>query len=70
MLDGEQWCFEIKNINKNTLNDMIRRSQYHRDIFLSLVITKPQLNAYEWYTEVPASYIDQIMERIIKYVEE
>ena len=66
-IDGQDCIFEIADINKKTLNEMIGRSAYDRSIFLSLVVKQPKLMANEWYTQVPVNIIDGIVESIINY---
>lgn len=69
-IDGQEYLFEIKNINKSTLREMLQRSSFDRGIFLSLVVKNPQLMAYEWYSQVPSLVIDKFIDRIDKFVEE
>lgn len=69
-IDNEDFTFEIADINKKTLEEMVGRSAYDRSIFLSLVVKKPKLMANEWYTQVPINIINDIVETIINYVDD
>ena len=68
-IDGYDIEFKINNINPTTLRDMITRSHFDRGVFLNLVLEYPKLSAYEWYSRVPSTIIDKIMDEINKCVE-
>lgn len=69
-VDGEDLVFKIKNINSIGFYDRLSRARFDSSLFLSLIVQEPCLSADEWYKRVPVVWKEDIINAIVKYVNE